>query len=238
MSLLLVLYNSVKKVIFKHSSLMDSKQNLQPSTASLSENGWQQYQSHPRQSDSVGFQDRGISVYFSSSKCPHGFGSYAQEADVTLPVFLLVTNPSLPGTVTHWEGLPSCSRPGHSRVSRAVMQSLGCSSLSNQTSSYLDFLLLFVSSHMELLPLPAISRAGITEIWWRAYWQGCRWPVPDWIPYLFSPWGAHLHSSYPGFASSSTNKGKNSVWETVQQKPGSLTKGQTYWKGIKKEMQE
>lgn len=35
MSQLLLLYHSVKKVIFKHSSLMDSEQNEQRSTAAV-----------------------------------------------------------------------------------------------------------------------------------------------------------------------------------------------------------
>ena len=120
-------------------------------------------------------------MYLSSSKCPHGFGSSIQEAEVTLPVFLLVTSPSLPGD-HHTLGrvaqlLPS---PGHSRARRAVLATVGLAVLVYQikpplTSTSLLFSLFL---HMELLPLPAISRAGIMEIWWRGILAGLQVASP------------------------------------------------------------
>ena len=92
-------------------------------------------------------------MYLSSSKCPHGFGSSIQEAEVTLPVFLLVTSPSLLGD-HHTLGrvaqlLPS---PGHSRARRAVLATVGLAVLVYQikpplTSTSLLFSLFL---HMEL----------------------------------------------------------------------------------------
>lgn len=109
LSQLRLLCHFVKKVIVKHSSLMDSVQNEQTLTAPQSENG-QQPQPQPSKaagrapgkdqqspSDSVGgLEKRDRSFSLSGSQYPHGFGSFIQTTEVTPNIFLLVTNGPLP----------------------------------------------------------------------------------------------------------------------------------------------
>lgn len=117
------------------------------------------------------------------------------------------------GTVTHWEGCPATPEPQPSRVSRAVwLQStwlfqfiksnlllprLPCSSLCFFPWNF---------SHCRPSPGQGLKSGG------GAYWQGCRWPSPDWIPYLFTHPESPPAQFISCFASSVLNKkGKNSV---------------------------
>lgn len=213
MSLLLVLYNSVKKVIFKHSSLMDSKQNLQPSTASLSENGWQQYQSHPRAKWLRWIPGQRHKCLFFKQQVPSWIWFLRSGSRCYTSCVPTSHQPFSSRGLSHTgRGCPAAPEPWPLQGKQSSLAAVHLAVLVYQikpplTSTSLLFSLFLP---MELLPLPAISRAGITEIWWRGILAGLQVASPWLDPLsLHSPWGAHLHSSYPGFAKlSSKQKGE------------------------------